>query len=654
MATRKKTGNSVQSGVAMIALDRLKPSPHNARKTPHTEAAIEALAASIHHKGLLQNLVVQPERDAEGAETGDYLVTAGEGRRLALLLCVKRGQISADEPVRCVVDTTGDPLEVSLDENVTRSPMNAADQFEAFRRLADEQGLGAEEIGARFGVSAHLVRQRMRLGAVSPLLMEQYREGEMTLEQLMAFAISDDHVRQEHVYQVVQEGWNRQPAQIRRLMMESHVQPDDPRALFASDAYLEAGGTVMRDLFSEEDGGYLADVELLDRLVVERLNALAAEVQAEGWKWVEARLEFPYDHGMRRFYPRQVELSAHDQDRLDALRTELDALEERYDAGEELTEDDDIQYDRLEAEIEQLLDRQRAYDPELIACGGAFVSLGRDGEARIERGFIRPEDETERKATPDNGSEPAGFGVSGEVTGGVSAGQESALKALPDALVRDLTAHRTLALRLELGKRPDVALVAATHAIAAQIFFHDAGASCLELQANETPLRQDAPGVDESPSGQELAARHEAWAARLPEDTGALWAFVAGLDDTERMDLFAHCVSLSVFAVKQKWERKAGAQANADHVAEALSLDMTAHWQPTADAYFSRVAKALILDAVREAESDQEASRIAGMKKQAMAEEAQRLLTGTDWLPELLRPARPVGVGDEEPVPEAA
>src|SRR5690606_33904635 len=126
------------------------------------------------------------------------------------------------------------------------------------------------------------------------------------------------------------------------------------------------------------------------------------------------------------------------------------------------------------------------------------------------------------------------------------------------ALVRDLTAHRTLALRLELGKRPDVALVAATHAIAAQIFFHDAGASCLDLQANETPLRQDAPGVDESPSGQELAARHEAWAARLPGDTGALWAFVAGLDDAERMDLFAHCVSLSVFAVKHRWERKAG------------------------------------------------------------------------------------------------
>ncbi|GMU39389.1 MAG: hypothetical protein AMXMBFR23_02550 [Chloroflexota bacterium] len=651
MATRKKTADPVQSGMAMIALDRLKPSPHNARKTPHTEAALEALAASIHHKGLLQNLIVQPECDADGAETGYYLVTAGEGRRLALLLRVKRGQISGDEPIRCVVDATGDPLEVSLDENVTRSPMNAADQFEAFKRLADEQGLGAEEIGARFGVSAHVVRQRMRLGAVSPLLMQLYREGEVTLEQLMAFAISEDHARQEHVYRVVQEGWNRQPAQIRRLMIESHVEPDDPRALFAGEAYAQAGGAVVRDLFSEEDGGYLADVELLDRLVVERLNAIAAEVQAEGWKWVEARLEFPYDHGMRRFYPQHVELSASDQERLDAIRGELEALEERYDAGEELTGTEEARYDELEAEIEQLLERQRAYDPVQMARSGAFVSLSRDGQARIERGFIRTADEPAWEAAPDAGSEPTGVETSGEEDEHVPSADESTSKPLPDALVRDLTAHRTLALRLELGQRPDVALVAATHALAAQLFFHDAPASCLELQVSEVPLRQEAPGIDESSSGRALAERHEAWAARLPEDAGELWTFIAGLDHAERMPLFAHCLSLSVFAVRQRWERKAGAQANADILTQALSLDMVAHWQPTAEGYFSRVTKALILEAVREA-ADEEASRIAGMKKQAMAEAAEEVLTGKGWLPHLLRSSD--GAEGSQVRPEAA
>lgn len=621
----------------MIPLDRLKPSPHNARKTPHTESAIEALAASIHHKGLLQNLVVQPERDVDGTETGDYLVTAGEGRRLAQLLRVKRGQISGDEPIRCVVDATGDPLEVSLDENVTRSPMNAADQFEAFKRLADEHGLGAEEIGARFGVSAHVVRQRMRLGAVSPRLMQHYRDGEVTLEQLMAFVISEDHARQEHVWEVTQQGWNRHPAQIRRLMMESHVEPDDPRALLVGEAYAEAGGAEVRDLFSDEGGGYLADVELLDRLVLGRLNAVATEVQTEGWKWVDARLEFPYDHGMRRVYPQQVELSAEDQERADALRSEIDALEERYDSGDELTEVEEARYGELEAEMVQLLERQHAYDPKLMARAGAFVSLGRDGRPRVERGFIRAEDEPARAGTQDVGSEPAGVEFAGGMGEHVASADDSTPKLLPDALVRDLTAHRTLALRLELGQRPDVALVATTHALAAQVFFHDAGASCLELQANEVPIRHEAPGIDESPSARALAERHEAWAVRLPEDAGELWAFIAGLDDDERMRLLAHCLSMTVFAVRQRWERKAGAQAHADALAQALSLDMTAHWQPTAEGYFGRVTKAQILEAVREAVSDEEAVRMAGLKKQVMVESAERLLNGKGWLPELLR-----------------
>ncbi len=76
----------VESGTEIfISLSKLKKSPKNARKKPHSEAAIEALAASIAAKGILQNLVVEPEFDGEGAATGFYVVTIGEGRRLAQL-----------------------------------------------------------------------------------------------------------------------------------------------------------------------------------------------------------------------------------------------------------------------------------------------------------------------------------------------------------------------------------------------------------------------------------------------------------------------------------------------------------------------------------------------------------------------------------------
>lgn len=116
-AARAVTGVEIH-----VPLNKLKKSPKNARKVPHGEAAIEALAASIHHKGMIQNLVVEPEMK-DGEPTGFYLVTAGEGRRQAQMLRVKRKQIGKNEPIRCWLDTSNDPSEISLDENITRTNM---------------------------------------------------------------------------------------------------------------------------------------------------------------------------------------------------------------------------------------------------------------------------------------------------------------------------------------------------------------------------------------------------------------------------------------------------------------------------------------------------------------------------------------------------
>jgi hypothetical protein len=75
------TETIVEGGTEIfIPLNKLKKSPKNARKTPHSEAAIKAYAVSITAKGIL-HLVVEPELDADGAATGFYFVTIGEGRR---------------------------------------------------------------------------------------------------------------------------------------------------------------------------------------------------------------------------------------------------------------------------------------------------------------------------------------------------------------------------------------------------------------------------------------------------------------------------------------------------------------------------------------------------------------------------------------------
>jgi len=267
------------SGIEIfVPLNKLKKSPKNARKVPHGEAAIEALAASIEHKGLIQNLVIEPEMKSE-KPTGAYFVTAGEGRRLAYLLRAKRKQIRKNHPVRCRLDTENDPSEISLDENVTRTPMHPADQFERFRELSEDKGWGAEEIGARFGVSGGVVKQRLRLGAVSPKLLQVYREDGLTLDQLMAFAITEDHARQEQVFENLHH--NREPWIIRRDMTANNVPADDRRAVFVgADAYIEAGGNIIRDLFSEDRGGFFEDAGLLDMLAVEKLREVADGVQA--------------------------------------------------------------------------------------------------------------------------------------------------------------------------------------------------------------------------------------------------------------------------------------------------------------------------------------------------------------------------------------
>ncbi|MGY4253407.1 ParB family chromosome partitioning protein [Bradyrhizobium sp. USDA 4516] len=636
-----------------IPLGKLKKSPKNARRTPHSEAAIEALAASIAVKGILQNLVVEPEVDGDGAATGFFCVTIGEGRRLAQLLRVARKEIKKNEPIRCVIDTANDPHEISLDENVTREKMHPADEFEAFRKLADERGLGVEEIAARFGVTAHVVRQRLRLGAVSPKLVQLYRDGDLTLEQLMAFAITDDHARQEAVYERLP--FDPDASTIRRLLTETHVPATDRRARFVGlEAYTEAGGTVLRDLFTEDRGGYLEDVSLLDLLVTARLGREADNLRAaEGWKWTEAHLDFPHAHGMRRVYPHPIELSAEDRAALQAVQTEFDRLTEQHQTAEELTDDVDARFGELEAEIERLEAKRQAYDLADVARGGAFVALNHDGTVRVERGFIRPEDEKPRAETgPESGAEARddedGDGEDGAQDGEDDEGaadEEDENQRLSDALVRDLTAHRTLGLRLNLSEQPDVAIVAVTHALAAQIFYLGANAHVVGIQPVRTDLAAHADGIEDTPAGKTWSDRHGNWARQVPRDVAGLWGFVAELDHDSRMALFAHCVALTVNAVKLPFDRRPRALAAGRRLAEAVALDMTAYWHPTVRSYLGRVTKAGILAAVREGLSEEAAERLTDMKKADMAQAAEQLLAATGWLPTLLRAAAPQGQG---------
>jgi ParB family chromosome partitioning protein len=617
---KAKKQDSGSGDIIAVPLNKLKKSPRNARKTPHAPEHVAALAASIAAKGMLQSPVVEPELDKGGEPTGFYLVTIGEGRRLAQALRAKRKEIAKDEPVRCVLDTAHNPYEISLAENAVRADMHPADQFEAFSRLHAEHGMPAEDIAARFGVTPAVVRQRLKLGSVSPKLIQVYRDGGMSLDDLGAFAVCDDHARQEQVWRDLPE-YSRDRRSILHALNEGHVAATDRRARFVgAEAYEQAGGIIIRDLFDADGGGYFADADLLNRLARAKLEAEAAEIAKEGWKWVVAEPEA--DHGltadMGRVWPEAVALTEAEQAKRDRLQQKYDALAEKARDGENLSEAEADKLDRLEQAIAAF--ERMVYRPEDIARAGVVVSLDWQGGVRIERGLVRPEDRAPEAGAPGRSSSKA---------------KPEGAAALSDALVTELTAHRTAALRNELAQHPGVAFIATLHTLAAQTFYMGAHVSCLDLSVRSASLLSAAPGINETVASREIAARHEAWGQRLPRDPQDLWGFIDGLAEADRMALLAHCVALSVNTVRDAGHFDASNGGTV--LAKAVGLDMARYWQPTVQNYLARVSKERIVEAVREGVSADAAQAIAGLKKQAMADAAAQRLEGTNWLPQPLR-----------------
>ncbi|MGD9811076.1 MAG: ParB/RepB/Spo0J family partition protein [Sphingobium sp.] len=377
-----------------IPFSRLVLSQKNVRRLK-AGLSIEDLADDIYRRTLLQSLNVRPVVGEDGQETGMFEVPAGGRRFRALELLVKSKRMAKDQPVPCVVREAGIAEEDSLAENVMRVGLHPLDQFRAFTALIDA-GLSEEDIAARFFVSVSTVRQRLRLASVAPSLLEIYGDDGMSLEQLMAFTVNENHARQEQVWEQLSQTYQPSAHQIRRLLTEDAIPASDRRVRFIGlDAYTEAGGYVMRDLFSSDDDGWLQNPALVELLVNEKLSEIAQEIGAEGWKWVEAAIDLPYgcERGKRRITGATVPLTDEEQAQLDALVEEYDGLGEQYQDGGDLPDEVDARLTEIDAHITVLTQRPVTYDPEEQARAGVFVSLSHDGRLRIDRGYVRPEDE---------------------------------------------------------------------------------------------------------------------------------------------------------------------------------------------------------------------------------------------------------------------
>ena len=90
-------------------------------------------------------------------------------------------------------------------------------------------------------------------------------------------------------------------------------------------------------------------------------------------------------------------------------------------------------------------------------------------------------------------------------------------------------------------------------------------------------------------------------------------------------------------AMYESWNKRPRAVVHADRLAHAVSLVTAEQWAPTAESDFGRATKARILQVVREACGEEDAAKLADLKKDAMAGRAESLLAGSGWLPEPLR-----------------
>jgi ParB family transcriptional regulator, chromosome partitioning protein len=667
-----------------IPFNKLRLSQSNVRRIK-ADISIDELAEDIARRGLLQSLNVRPILDDDRNETGAYEVPAGGRRFRALQMLIKQKRFSKTGPVPCIVreiDTDILAEDDSLAENVQRVALHPLDQYRAFMALR-EKGQTEEAIAAAFFVPVTVVKQRLKLASVAPSLLETYAEDAMTLEQLMAFTITSDHAWQEQVWEAIQQSYNRDAYQIRRMLTEKTVRASDKRARFVGiEAYEAAGGTVSRDLFQNDDGGWLDDPALLDRLVTEKLKREAETIAAEGWRWIEVATELPFghSHGLRRIDGRASELSDDEQSQLDAAQTEYNALSDEYQDAEELPDEIDTRLGELETIIAGFEERPVVFDPDEVARAGAFVSLRSDGKLAVVRGYVRPADER-TEGDDDTGVDSGEGGASGDTNHSARpsavitiAGEkpdadddeDDTIRPLPDRLALELTAHRTLALRDAVAQHPEVALTLLLRKLVTDTFQRGGSSGCLDVSVRHVFFQVQASDLKDSPSATSIAARQEAWRnelAVLTDDMNedALWNWLHGLDDASRLALLAHCISYGINALQEKVDRYGGTGirshglnqhlTEANRLGAAVNLDMVeAGWKPTADNYLSRVTKPRILEAVREGAGEQAAELITHLKKGDMAREAERLLADTGWLPEPLRNAADDGAGEAVPV----
>lgn len=621
-----------------VPFSSLTDSPFNVRRGEPQN--IEGMAQSIRSAGgIMQNLIVHEVKAKRGNKVR-YGVCAGRRRKAGFGLLVERGEASADAPINVVIVTEAEARLMSLMENTAREDMHLADVCEGIRDLHAD-GRTLEHIAEVFSVSVLTVQRRLKLAHVSPKLFEAFRQDEIELGQLQALALCLDPVEQERIWAEVQDGpaWMQSPAKLREIITREEVSSENALARFVGiEAYEAAGGEVRRDLFSDTGGGYLASPDILNNLVRTKLEEAADALRAEGWSWVEADPKPNYEtvYACTRLSAGKRTLNADEQAERDALDARATRASEALDAAYD-SDDESIDADALEAEhqgaeeaLEAFDERCREWTAEQKAVSGVYIAVSQSGALLQEVGLVKRAD-----------MKTAGRALGAEAPGALQRAAQAPEQVKPlhsESLCARLTAHRTAIVRLELSRRPEIALVTLLARMVPDVLPGHLGRGTrgmlsIQSESSSEKLVRLADDMASSPAWIAYDERAEFWRNRISNETnGDLFGWLMVQPGDTLRDLFAFCVAATVDGVSH---------GDSPHVinrlADVLNVDYRTYWKATGASYFQHVQKARILDVVKEATTAETAASLEKMKKAELVAAAERAVSETGWLPEVLR-----------------
>ncbi|ECC5563690.1 ParB/RepB/Spo0J family partition protein [Salmonella enterica] len=616
--------------IEYVPLSCLTKSPLNVRTIPYSVDSVRGLADSIEALGLLQNLIVHTLADGQSG------VAAGGRRLTALNLLAQEDRLAADHTV--MVKRVSDDIAAlaSIAENEQRAAMHPAEQIAGFRTLA-EQGKTPAQIGDALGFGSRHVQRMLKLANLAPSLMDKLAQDELTVEQCQALCLEDDPARQVEVFESVKVSWSNAPAHlIKRAITETEMRTDNTKFRFIGrEAYEAAGGYVREDLFSQDEGDGTADSVLVERLVQEKLERIAQDIQQrEGWAWSRgraARIWYHGEDGQEFVQPAEPDpvYTPEQQQRLDALR-------EQYDTYDSVCDESDA----IEADILAIQEAAEAsaWTDDMKSGAGVMVSLY-EGQVYVQRGVRLKADMPEETVTSS-------------VTVPFTSRQPDAAEGISVPLLTKMTSERTLAAQAALMQQPEKAVALMVWRMCTCVF-----SGCLttthpfriSLTVSHSSLTENAPSGKDGAAFNILMTEQARLKALLPEGWEKDFTTFFALDGGVLMSLMAFCTACSVDGVQTR-DMGHTSRSTLDTVEAAIGFHLRDWWQPTKDNYFGSLKHPQIVASLKEAGLTGAAGDAEKMKKGDAAAHAEHFMQHTRWVPAWLKgpePAAESGADDE-------